>query len=229
MYRTLALVPLLLAVLAVPEPGHAQISITGGPLFTTISGDDARGPFGEDFGDTADLDTRDGYFVGASVRIPLVSIVSINPGLYYAEKGTRFERDGGFQDGYLQLSYVEIPMTVSAAVWGADGPASVSLVAGPRVSFEVECVLEGFGFSLGNSYGQFDSCLQGGATDAPPVDDAVRESTLWGLILGAEVSLGGFLLTGGWDIGLTSLDASGAGQDFTNSGWFLGFGIRIDL
>jgi len=76
---------------------------------------------------------------------------------------------------------------------------------------------------------RFEDCRPRGAIENPPISDEHRESTLWGLLLGAEVSLGGFLLTGGWDIGLTSLDASGAGQDFTNSGWFIGGGIRIDL
>ncbi len=209
----------LLIVSSRPAVGQVRVALSAGPTFTTLAGDDAR----EALGGAMEIGTKTGFFAGASLRVPLGGIVSISPGLYYAQKGTSFESSVG-RDIRLQLSYLEVPVTLEVAVTGADLPVGVRLFAGPEIAFEVDCSLEFVspGFPLQVSYGQFDDCH-------PPsgVDDSQRKSTDVGLIFGTEVSYGSFLLRGGLDIGLTSLDDSEAELEYRNSAWFLGAGYVI--
>jgi len=217
---------LLLLVFAAPRAGDAQvrIAVSAGPTFATLGGDDARMPFGEDRGDVVELGTETGFFAGASLSVPLGGTLSVSPGVYYVQEGTTFDRDLGFQSGSVELSYIEVPVTIGVAVTGADRPVGVSLFAGPEVSIEVECTLEtNPGFNAQLFYDQLDDCQ-------PPSDlekGARRKSVLFGLVFGAEVSYRSFLIRGGLDMGLTSLDDTDADEDFSNRAWFLGVGYVV--
>ncbi len=216
---------LLLLLLLSPGAGEAQtrISLTAGPTFATVWGDDAKVPFGEAFGDEVELGHETGFFAGASLHVSLGEVLSISPGLYYVQKGTRFDRDQGFQSGSVELTYIEIPVTIGIALTGAESPVGVSLFAGPEVSFEIDCTLQTDpGFSIQLHYAQFDGCYAPSDVEEPDL-----KSTLFGMVFGAEVSYDAFLLKGGLDLGLTSLDDSDFDEDFRNSAWFLGAGIVI--
>jgi len=217
---------LLLLVFAAPRAGDAQvrIAVSAGPTFATLGGDDARIPFGEDRGEVVELGSETGFFAGASLSVPLGGILSVSPGVYFVQKGTTFDRDLGFQSGSVELSYVEVPVTIGVAVTGANLPVDVSLFAGPEVSFELDCTLDfDSSFSIQLRYDQLDDCQP--ASDLE--EGARRKSVLYGLVFGAEVSYRSFLIRGGLDMGLTSLDDTDADEDFSNRAWFLGVGYVV--
>jgi len=227
MVKNVSLVSALLVCLLmiVPHAAEAQplVTVSAGTTFATLGGADAKLPFGEAAGDEVDLGNETGLFFGASLRVPLGESLSINPGLYLAQKGTSFDRDSGFQTGSVELSYIEIPVTIGVVVTGADRPFGVSLFAGSEVSFEIDCTLDTDpGFSILLHYAQFDDCHEHSG-----VEERERTSTLFGLVFGAEVSFGSVFLTGGLDVGLTSLDDSDANEEFKNSAWSLGVGLLV--
>jgi hypothetical protein len=211
---------LLLALLIVeprPVDAQARIGLNWGVTFATLEGDDANGPFLR----TADLGNETGFFAGASLGLPLDGILSITPGLYFVQKGTSWER--GIFEGSVELSYIEVPVTIGVAVTSTDRPFGVSLFAGPEIAFEIDCNVEvgtSTGAEVDTSIGQFEDCRGEG-------EESDRKSIDFGLVFGANVSFGPFFVNGGLDMGLTSLDDSDADEDFKNSAWFLGAGILI--
>jgi len=212
---------MLLALLIVsprPADGQVRLAVSGGRTVATLEGDDAVRPFGAD---EAILDTERGVFAGASVSLPLGGFLSISPGLYFVQKGASFRNR---QRGSVELSYIQVPVTIDVALASANGSLGVRLFGGPEVGFEVGCDLETSGFNIDLFYRQFEDCVSLPDED---LEGGQRKSTDVGLVLGGEVSYGSFLVRGGLDVGLTSLDDSGADEDFRNRAWFLGAGFVI--
>lgn len=211
---------LLLALLIVqPRPVDAQtrISLSAGTTFATLDGDDA----GRAVGGAADLDSETGFFAGASLGVPLGDLLFISPGLYFVQKGTWVNANfsGAFS---VELSYIELPVTIGVTVPGAEPPFGVRFFAGPEIAFEVDCDIEPDGSIGFSTLGEFADCH-------PPsgVEESERKTVDLGLVFGADLSFGSFFVRGGRDVGLTSLDDSDADEDFKNSAWFLGAGIVI--
>jgi len=211
---------LLFALLIVsprPADGQVRVALSAGPTFTTLEGDDAALA-----GAAPSVGNETGYFAGASVSVPLGGILSISPGLYLVQQGASFQPN--FSGEYsVEVSYIKVPVTIGVELTGADLPFGVHLFAGPEIAFEIDCNVEtGREPSGFDDFGEFEDCY-------PPrgIDDSQRKSTDVGLIFGAEVSYGSFLVRGGLDMGLTSLDDSEAELEYRNSAWFLGAGYVI--
>jgi hypothetical protein len=87
----------------------------------------------------AHVTNRFGVRAGVFVNRKLTSLLSVQPELYYIQKGTTLEAtgtDGGKLD--LSLAYVEAPLLLRADFWAAD-TWHPFVVAGPSFAFRVQC------------------------------------------------------------------------------------------
>lgn len=82
---------------------------------------------------------RTGFFVGGYANIPVAKTISIEPGLYYSQKG--YELKGGFSvkgaefinanaKAQLQSDYIDMPLLLKADLGGG-----LQLFAGPQFSY----------------------------------------------------------------------------------------------
>lgn len=82
---------------------------------------------------------RTGFFVGAYATIPVDKMISVEPGLYYSQKG--YELNGGFSvkgaefinanaKAQLQSDYIDMPLLLKADLGGG-----LQLFAGPQFSY----------------------------------------------------------------------------------------------
>lgn len=82
---------------------------------------------------------RTGVFAGAFANVPLGGNISVEPGLYYTEKGYEVRGELGFKGleflganakAQLQQQYIDIPVLLKADLGGG-----LQLFAGPQVSY----------------------------------------------------------------------------------------------
>jgi hypothetical protein len=119
---------------------------------------------------------RMGFFAGAYSAIPLSSVVSVEPALYYSQKGYTMTGDlkikgaefiGANAKANLNASYIDLPVLVKANVKG------LQLFAGPQVSYLIQADLRTtagvLGFNLFNrkmdateQYNRWDAGVTGG-------------------------------------------------------------------
>lgn len=98
-----------------------------------------------------------GFYAGASTGIPLSKIMSIEPGVYYTQKGYELNGDlnikglsflGANAKAKLQSNYIDIPVLLKANING------LQLFAGPQLSYLTKADLNAsaglFGISLLN-------------------------------------------------------------------------------
>lgn len=187
------------ALLALPGALDAQITIGGGAgvTVTTLTGDDV---------DDDDADSRTGFYVGASVGIPLGGILGLSPGAYYVQKGAE-EPDG---DESLDLAYLEIPVLLQVQVTGPDRPLGIALFGGPSFGFNMSC----------------DHIIGDDTVDCG--DDI--SSTEFGALFGAGASFAAgesatVSVNAGLDMGLTSIEFFGEDSDTKNQAYFIGVGV----
>lgn len=191
---------MLAALLAFPGALTAQFAVGGGAglTFTNLGGDDV---------DDEDLDSKTGFYVGASVGIPLGGILGLGTGAFYVEKGAEEPGDG---DGVLDLAYLEIPVLLQAQVTGSERPVAIVLFAGPSLGFNLSCDFEEGGASAdcGDDVTSFDL----GALFGAGV----------GLPLGESATLA---VNGGLDLGLTSIELFDEDADVKNEAYFIGIDV----
>jgi hypothetical protein len=119
---------------------------------------------------------RTGFYAGAYSNIPLSEIVSIEPGLYYSQKG--YELKGAFSmkglsfleanaRAKLNAGYIDLPVAIKADISG------FQVFAGPQVSYLLNADLRAtggvFGINLLNTktnvtqqFNRWDAGLTGG-------------------------------------------------------------------
>lgn len=161
--------------------GFAQVKtgINAG-LNNSKWGGDAMGSLGSLIGFTNDIVTtqpQNGVYVGGFAEIPLTPVLSVQPGIYYSQKGygMRVEVTGkniGFLNAggniRVQSHYIDIPLLLKAQV--AKG---LQVYAGPQVSYLAKSNLKTdaglLGFSLFKSttditsqFNKVDLALAGG-------------------------------------------------------------------
>ena len=120
--------------------------------------------------------SRPGIFGGGFVNIPVSETVSIEPGVYYAQKG--YEMRGSFNikgaeflsagaKAHLNTSYIDVPVVAKVNVSG------LQIFAGPQVSYLADAKLRTTAGALGfnfvdntmdakSQFNQWDVALTGG-------------------------------------------------------------------
>jgi len=142
-----------------------------------------------------------GFFAGAYVSVPVDNVISIQPGLYYSQKGYQLKGAlnlkgmdflGANAKAILQSQYIDIPLLLNANVGG------LQIFAGPQISYLVKSELRTtaglLGVNLLNSkldatgqFNRWDAALTGG--------------------IGYKFS-NGLNLTASYDYGLSKVDAN---------------------
>ena len=144
---------------------------------------------------------RTGFFAGAYTNIPVTDKVSIEPGLYYTQKGYALQGDlnikgaeflGVNAKAQLNTQYVDLPVVVKGNFGG------LQVFAGPQVSYLTKADLNttagALGFNIVNStadasdqFNRWDAAITGG--------------------LGYQFS-NGLNITAAYDHGLSKVDAN---------------------
>lgn len=130
---------MVLAAMHYPIPifGQTTIGIQGGMSRATIGGEDASE-------EGVDMGARTGIKVGVSATIPILEGFSLQLGSNYVQKGSQVDIDDDFFDidnfsVGLNLDYIEFSGLGIAKLAQPGGPASIYVLAGPAVAFNVKC------------------------------------------------------------------------------------------
>jgi hypothetical protein len=162
---------------------------------------------------------RTGFFAGASANIPLTSLFSVEPGLYYTQKGYQLKGDldikaidflGVNAKAALNSSYIDIPLLLKANTGGLE------IFLGPQLSYLTKAELRTTAGALG--FNVVDSKL-----------DATDQFSRWdaGVTGGIGYQFGnGFNIRAAYDHGLTKADAN-RNLDTYNRSIKLGLGFRF--
>jgi hypothetical protein len=216
---------LLLIALLVSTITFAQIT----PSFGVRAGVSSAGMRGDavnnlqnmiDFA-KGNIATRDrtGFFVGGYANIPLTDILSVEPGLYYSQKGYQMVGSFGLKGldflganakAKLNLNYIDLPVVLKANFNG------FQVFGGPQFSYLSNANLTTtagiLGFNLLNKK-----------------MDASSEFNKWdaGLTAGIGYKLSsGLNLTASYDYGLTKVDANRSFNSY-NRGIKVGIGMSF--
>lgn len=147
-------------IMAVAAAGHVQaqfpFSIVAGPTFANLRGDDTEG-----------AESKTGFFVAAGTAFQLNETFAVSPYLAYVQKGA----SNGETNEDFSLDYIEIPVFLSATVPLGES-ASLGLSAGPQISFNINCDVEGFDCSDEEDFNGTDFGIVGSASIGFPVSDS---------------------------------------------------------
>jgi hypothetical protein len=160
-----------------------------------------------------------GFYGGASVSLPLNEMLSLEPGVFYAQKGAELKGQlaikgleflGANAKAKLTLHYIDLPMVLKANING------FQIFAGPQVSYLAKADLKttagALGFNLLNK-----------------TMDATEQFNRWdaGITGGIGYQFdNGFNVSASYDHGLTKMDANKNMDVYTRS-FKVGVGFRF--
>lgn len=162
---------------------------------------------------------RSGFFAGGYVNIPVSEMVSIEPALYYSQKGYEMRGELGLKgldflgasaSARLNTQYIDMPVLVKANING------FQVFAGPQVSYLAQADLRTsagvLGFNLLNK-----------------TMDATQQFNRWDVGLTGGVGYqfkNGVNVTAAYDHGLSRVDANKNVESY-NRGFKVGVGISF--
>jgi Outer membrane protein beta-barrel domain len=176
----------VLGILAVPAAAHAQIS--GGVRAGVNLADLAFDP-------SPPVDSKNlaGLVAGAFITVPLTDMVAFQPEALFSMQGSKFSEQG--MTIKTKIDYLQVPLLGRFRV--AKG-SPLAVLAGPSLGFKTHASFEGPG--IPDEFGdEFEDSVKG--FDA-------------GLVAGAALDIGHFVVDGRYTWGLTNLakDPSGSGD-----------------
>ncbi len=162
---------------------------------------------------------RTGFFAGVNAEIPIAASLSLEPGIYYSQKGYELNGElnikgleflGANAKAQLQSQYIDLPLLLKFK------SGALQLFAGPQLSYLTKADLRTTAGVLGvnllnktldatSQFNRWDAALTGG--------------------IGFQVSKG-IDISASYDYGLMKVDA-GSTVDSYNRGIKLGLGIRF--
>jgi hypothetical protein len=160
-----------------------------------------------------------GFFGGASVSVPLNEMFSIEPGMFYAQKGAELKGELGIKNieflganakAKLTSHYVDIPLVLKANING------FQIFAGPQVSYLAKADLKTTAGALG--FNLFNNTM-----------DATDQFNRWDAGITAGIGYqfaNGFNISTSYDHGLTKIDANKNMDAYTRS-FKVGIGFRF--
>lgn len=208
--RRLTFVGAFMTIMLWASPVLGQgIGAHAGITFATAAGDDVP-----------DVEYKSGFSFGAYATLNLAPMLSFRPELNYMAKGAEIT---GIVDGtgQVNLTYIQVPLLLRLSLPNPVGPRPY-VFAGPAVSFEAGCKLEGESGGVSVSVDCND----------PSVDFLEPKSLAWDLVGGAGVGfglgLGEATIGARYDLGLTDIEDGADAKNRAISvmvGYTLGLGM----
>ncbi len=162
---------------------------------------------------------RTGFFAGVNANIPISKNLSVEPGIYYAQKGYELTGDfaikgleflGANARAQLQSDYIDIPLLLK---FNMDG---LQLFAGPQVSYLTKANLKTTAGLLGINL--LDENI-----------DATQQFNRWDAGLTGGVGFqfnNGMNISAAYDYGLLKVDSKRSFDSY-NRGFKIGLGINF--
>ncbi len=166
MMRRLTWLACLVAVLPMAVNAQITVGARGGLNLSSLRGDDVE-----------DLDGTTGFHFGAFADFGVSDVFSVQPEILLSQKGA--EESEGDATLSINLSYLEIPVLAKVRIPTA-GQVGGHLLAGPAVSFETGCEVEGSGGGVTATVDCDDPEFDGGLE---------RKSVDFGAMFGGGVSV----------------------------------------
>jgi hypothetical protein len=160
-----------------------------------------------------------GFFAGANASIPVSDLVSIEPGLYYSQKGYDMRGDlnlkgveflGANAQAKLTSHYVDLPVLLKLNFNG------LQLFAGPQISYLAKADLRTTAGALG--FNVLDKTM-----------DATNQFNRWDAAITGGIGYqfaNGFNVSASYDYGLSKVDAN-QNFDSYNRGFKAGVGFKF--
>lgn len=154
---------------------------------------------------------RTGFFAGGYATIPITDQISVEPGIYYAQKGYElrgnlgikgFEFLGASAKSTLQSDYIDMPILLKANLGGG-----LQLFAGPQVSYLTQSQLKTTAGVLG--FNVFNNTT-----------DATSQFNRWDMGVTAGLGYqfkGGLNISAAYDYGLSKVDANKNVNGYNNA------------
>lgn len=114
-----------------------RFGVLAGASIATLAGDPVE-----------EWDSRTGFVAGATLTLPLTSVVAFQPEVLFAQKGARISEDGF--TATFKLAYVEVPLLLRVDV-PTTGAVRPHLFAGPALAFKASCDVEASGAGVSAS------------------------------------------------------------------------------
>ena len=206
--RTVLVAAFLMAPPAVLA-GQSSLGFRGGLSLASLGGDDA-----------GDLDTKKGFSFGGFLNVPVSSVLAVQVGAGFAQKGATETEEGFGLD--FTLSYIEIPLLLTLSP-STSGNVGFHFFIGPALAFKASCTV---GASQAGVTVEFDC-------DDPQVDAPLKSIDL-GAMVGAGLEIGltesvFLVLDGLYNLGLTKMDDSGFDDDTKNRAFSFLAGLSFPL
>ena len=140
-------------------------------------------------GDEADVnfDSRTGFVGGLFVVVPANSQFALQTEALFSQKGAKTEDDGF--SGTIKLNYIEVPVLARFSTPATSG-SSFHVFAGPSFGFKMSA----------EATSEFE-----GEEETEDLDDDTKGFDL-GLVLGAGIEFGRFVLDGRYSWGMTDIN-----------------------
>jgi hypothetical protein len=176
-----------------------EIGVKGGLSLAEFSG-------GDNAFDDAE-GSRKGLVAGAFLAFPLGGPLSLQPEALFAQKGSAY--DFSDLDTTVKLDYVEVPLLLKARFGVGIRPY---VFAGPYVGFRLEATADSDAGEDGLSQSDLEEQTKG---------------TDFGLVGGAGVEVGVFLVEARYARGLAGIATDDIDDDIDNAVWSLLVGLRF--
>jgi hypothetical protein len=165
-------------------------------------------------------DRRTGFYAGGFAEIPITEVLSIEPGVYYSQKGYSLRGDlqidklsflGASATAQVQSHYIDVPVLIKANVGGG-----LQLYGGPQVSVLAKNNLHVEAGALGISVFQRNLDI---TNQFNPIDFSVVGG------IGYQFE-NGLSINGSYDHGLSRLDKNSNFKSY-NRAFKVGLGFRF--
>lgn len=169
--------------------------------------------------DAITSNSRTGFFAGGNVNIPISEAISVEPGVYYAQKGYELRGELNLKNAefieasakaQLQSHYIDIPVVLKANIGG------LQVFAGPQVSCLAKADLRTTAGVLG--FNVFNHTM-----------DATEQLNRWDAAITGGIGYqfgNGFNINASYDHGLSKADANKNFEAY-NRAFKVGLGFRF--
>lgn len=173
----------------------------------------------------AETESNTGLRVGGVLRLGLSSVLGLQTGAYFSEKGTTDVTEPDV-DIDLDLSYVEIPLLLNVRIPTGPAPVTPRLYAGPQLALETGCDIS----ATGDGASATTSCDEASQEGDLEVDTKSTDlSVVFGGGLDIAAGPGAITLDARYDLGVSDINELETGTDFENRSLSVAAGYLFTL